>query len=284
MGWRIFMQIIVTSKKDPASLKIKNVLLEHFSFEKLSEKFHDANIFSYRDTLLITAKDDLIYLEYLDDYFNPDFYIFASRHSSQSRIPGLLVHTPGNWASKADLGGNPNTLAISNPKLIKLVLARLMHWREELKLTRFQVTMEVTHHGPTQLKRPITFVEVGSSIEEWNNGIAAQAVAFSIMESILKFNQSNYPVAIGFGGTHYCPSFNKISLETEIAFGHMAPKYAISELTSDLISQAIKKNYKQPDFAVLDWKGLPSTQRESLISLLDKLSFPWKKSKEIKRN
>jgi len=275
------MKLIVTSEKDLASQTIKEALLSYFSFEKLSESFEDYPIYLYKsDIMLVTSKTDLVYLSYLDSHFEAEFYIFASRHSSKSKLPALLVHTPGNWTEENKLGGNARSLAISNPHLMRLMLLRLKYWKDDLNLDNYLLSMEVTHHGPTNLKRPVTFIEIGSSPEEWANKEAAKAVAFTIMESIENLNQKN-KVAIGFGGTHYCPSFNKLVLEHEISMGHIAPKYVIMSLDESVVTQAIEHNANKPDFAILDWKGLTASQREHIINILDGLSFPWIKNKNV---
>ena len=40
----------------------------------------------------------------LDSYFNPQAYIFLSRHRAESGIASLTVHTTGNFKDEAILG------------------------------------------------------------------------------------------------------------------------------------------------------------------------------------
>jgi D-tyrosyl-tRNA(Tyr) deacylase len=82
-------------------------------------------------------------------------------------------------------------------------------------------------------------------------------------------DEGEAPVALGFGGGHYCPVFSvKMS---EYAFGHMAAKYALPLLTENLVSQMAERS-GGADVAVLDG-GLKGHERKKVEALLGKLEL-----------
>jgi D-aminoacyl-tRNA deacylase len=86
----------------------------------------------------------------------------------------------------------------------------------------FEVTFEVTHHGP-YLETPTLFIEIGSSEETWGHRGAAEAIARTLQAAEV----TEHPVAMGIGGGHYAPRFTETSLTRKVSFGHMLPNYAI---------------------------------------------------------
>ena len=87
--------------------------------------------------------------------------------------------------------------------------------------------------------------------------------------------------AIGIGGPHYCPNFNKIQLKSNVAISHVIPNYT-APITKEMILEAVKKTDEEVDFAVLDWKGLgTSEQRQLVLDILDKEYIRYKRSGEI---
>jgi D-aminoacyl-tRNA deacylase len=132
----------------------------------------------------------------------------------------------------------------------------------------FRVSMEATHHSPTQFETPMFFAELGSSKREWMDERPAHYLVEAILEGINA--KGKVPVAIGFGGGHYCPTFSV--LEEETAFGHMAAKYALDLISPELVSQMRDKTLDGVDHAVLD-KGLKGHQRKKVEVALKKLEI-----------
>ena len=90
-------------------------------------------------------------------------------------------------------------------------------------------------------------------------------------------------MAIGIGGPHYCPNFNKIQLESNVAISHIIPNY-VAPITEEMVREAIEKTEEEVDFAILDWKGLgKSEQRQKVLDILDKMYVRYKKSSEISK-
>ncbi len=161
-----------------------------------------------------------------------DYFVVASRHWARSGQPSLTAHATGNFG-EARLGGRPHEL-----QPVPAVAMRNVY--EALKRNPppgFSVSLEATHHSPTQFRVPMFFAEVGSSEAQWGDAEACEYLVDAILDGIA--SEAKAPSAIGFGGGHYCPKFS--IMEGEYAFGHIAAKYAISSLDDDLIRQMIEK-------------------------------------------
>ncbi len=197
--------------------------------------------------------DSALYMEGLD--LDPSVAIVASRHSSKSGTPTLTCHSPGNFG-KAEAGGNPRQLGIAPALYLREALLNL----KENSPAGYEVSFEVTHHGPTALKFPIMFVEVGSTEKEWGDMQACSFVA-GVIEKLLNSPPAEIPPAIGFGGGHYCRKFSKIS---EFALGHICPKYSIPHLDAEMLEQMITRTVPEPKAALVEKKGLGPDKRRVL--------------------
>ncbi|RLI32953.1 D-tyrosyl-tRNA(Tyr) deacylase [Candidatus Bathyarchaeota archaeon] len=191
------------------------------------------------------------------------YIIIGSRHWSESGKPCLTVHPTGNFG-KAMYGGRPRELqpTLANP--MRDVFLQLQ--RDPPK--GYTVSLEATHHSPTSFRVPMFFAELGSSEREWRDEEAAAYLAESILRGIEA--QGSAPVAIGFGGGHYCPTFTR--LEEEMAFGHICPKYALDLLNEGLIRQMVERTLDGVERAVLD-KGMKGYQRKMVTVALKRLGL-----------
>jgi D-aminoacyl-tRNA deacylase len=267
------MPAIICSEQCAASQNIKERLIER-GFSPLShEKF---KCWGKDDTLMVEVPDKLIEIEYLDEYFATDCYIFASKHRSESGKPSLTVHSCGNWGPEAVVGGKPRSLSFSSPIPKKLAFQFI----SAHPIEGFEIALECTHHGPTEMKTPLFFIEIGSTEKEWENKIAGKIIAEAILH-VCAEQQKTFRIAIGAGGTHYCPSFSKLENESDIAFGHIIPNYAIEQLQEDTFLQAIEKS--KADLLVLDWKGLKGSQREKITSFAKNAGIELTSDKELRK-
>ena len=256
--------LIVASKKDKAGINITTALSQYGKFD-----FH-------------LIEGETIYTENLDLYkINKyDFVIFASKHASEKGGKTLSIHTPGNWKN-ADFGGEPGKVCKSSALFQKQFFERLHQNVEKYELKDYKITMECTHHGPC-ITIPCMYAEIGSTETEWNDRRAAFIMAKTISETIESFQENPYnEVAIGIGGPHYCPNFNKIQLSSNIAVSHVIPQYCLP-LTEDMIKQAVTQTDEEVDFALLDWKGLgKKEERDELLKVLDRMYVSYKRTSEI---
>ena len=273
------MILIVASKTDPASLNIKQQILKNYVFYETAEIFqqnpaYDADI-NGKNLTLITLTEESVRAQTLpQDFPHAELIVFISRHSSSSGKPTLSVHTPGNFG-EAGLGGLPRTLSVSPATAMQNALKALMRYKEEFNLN-YEVSFECTHHGPS-LNLPTMFVELGSSEPQWNDLKAAEAVAHAAMSAITNFSKTSDSAVLGIGGTHYNQKFTRMALSGEAIFGHMIPKYAVSAIDSEMLSQCVEKTLEKVSLAILDWKGIQSRDKPKLLSALQEAALSYKK-------
>ena len=189
----------------------------------------------------------------LDEFFNPQAYIFLSKHSAESGIASLTAHTTGNFSDEANAGGAGRELGRSDPSLLKNYLISLSQRKE--RTPGYEITMEATHHGPTSLQKPILFVELGSSEKYWGDEEAAAVVGEAIIESLTEKKVWG-KAAIAFGGTHYPEKFTRFVMEEDVAVSFVAPKYSLEHVDDRMVKQMIQRTAAPVKYALLDWKGL----------------------------
>lgn len=277
------MPIIIVSNQDLAGKTIKKQLLELGDFEETDQEFEGNMVYEEAKTKvpLITINRRLIEADHINQFFKTDLLIFGSKHKSESERPSLLVHAPGNWAADNSYGGNPFELARASAKIIKQVLRELVTRREAAQLD-YEVTCEVTHHGPTNLASPCVFIELGSNETYWQDPRGARVVAETIIKVITEPSRGeNLHYGIGFGGPHYASNFNRVQLTTDFAVSHIAPKYVLDDLREDLVIQAIEKTVEEVKYALLDWKGMVKTQREKVTEFLGKTNLEILRIKKV---
>ena len=112
------------------------------------------------------------------------------------------------------LGARPREVGAIDPDLQKNYLIALNERKSQLE--GYEITIEATHHGPTSLRRPVLFVELGSTEKQWGDAHAAEVIADALMASLASGKKWD-KVALAFGGTHYPQKFNKVLLEGEYA-------------------------------------------------------------------
>lgn len=258
---------IITSRKNIASENIYQSLCRLFDFKLEGDvvRLKSANLYHF--------DLDMVHMEDIDKEVEGDILIFACTHKSKAGVECFCVHAPGNF-STADLGGKERKLCVAPAREIKRAyLALKRHAGGAL------VTLEATHHGPL-VSRPCMFMEIGSSEKEWREGWRADAVAKAIMD-VVNGEGDGTAAAIGFGGLHYCDSFNRVLDSGNIALGHIAPKHALASIDRDMLVQMAEKTEPKPSLAIIDWKGM-GAEKDRILGLLGELGIGWKKTKELK--
>jgi D-aminoacyl-tRNA deacylase len=97
------------------------------------------------------------------------------------------------------------------------------------------------------------------------------------MSTIDKFTILTSSSVLGIGGPHYNQKFTLMALAGEEIFGHMIPKYAVSLVDNEILSQCVEKTLEKVPLAILDWKGIRSEDKLNLLSTLEKYGLPFKK-------
>jgi len=257
--------VIIASKLDKAGMNILDKLVNCYGFRKTNEVFENNPVYELDDVKIVVINSETIYSDYLENHIKAEAVIFASRHKSEKAIPSLLAHVPGNWTKEALYGGKPKAVCIAPASLLREALLGLIEAQKEKNLDDWYVGLEVTHHGPYFEKLPVIFVELGSSEKEWGIDVAGEAVAHAIYRAA--FSKKKYQkIAAGYGGPHYT-HFAKDILETDIAIGHIIPKYVFDQITEREISMAIDRTLEKVNTVLIDWKGLKSAHRKLVLKV-----------------
>ncbi|MBP1910061.1 D-aminoacyl-tRNA deacylase [Methanolobus bombayensis] len=281
---------ILCSAADAASQNIKNHLLHNTQWEKpdqIPDDWEGLNsIYENQEIRILEIEGHHIYEDQIDEKmrtygFETDLIVVASKHKSNDGRSVLTAHFTGN-PDKADFGGRPKELSVAAPHVLRLILRNMKELAENID---YEVNMESTHHGPTDLKTPMVYAEIGSSEKQWNDPEAGDIASKAILEAIREFNASKktgkyIPIAVGFGGGHYASRQTELILGAEVTFGHNFPDYQLSFVDRNIMLQAFEKS--GADFAYFDRKSMSSKERERLAQLLDELGFVLLRESDIR--
>jgi D-aminoacyl-tRNA deacylase len=208
-----------------------------------------------------------------DQGYPASLIIFASKHKSKDMRAILTVHSTGN-VNEAKFGGTPRKLSQAAPQAVRSLLRSLKTLTEN---EEYEVTLECTHHGPSDIDVPSVFIEIGSNEPQWLDEVAGRIVA----NAILLLKDDGSPVAVGLGGTHYAPRQTALILSTDVTFGHIFPTHALNDLDESMIRQAFAGSCA--DFAYLDRKSMKAEARDKLVRMIESVGFETVKESDIKR-
>ncbi len=265
---------IVGSTADAASVNVRDRLFERAPWEK--ELDADYKVYRHEGFLLVEIGDYHVFQDGLDGKldgmgFKPEAIIFASKHRSKENRKTLTVHFTGNIA-EGKFGGRPYELAVPAPHIAASLLKSL-----KAAVSPFSVSYEATHHGPSSLKTPSVYVEIGSTMDEWSDKGAGRAIA----KAILNVDEDpEMPVFVGIGGNHYAPRETTLALEAGVAFGHIIADHAVPTVTEDVLRQAFEKSGTRA--AYLDRKSIPKEERARIEGLIDRLGCEVHAESEIR--
>jgi D-aminoacyl-tRNA deacylase len=258
--------LIIASRRDPAAQNVARDLIRLGDLRPVSETSVD--LFRQGNVLLKFVETDGIHTNSLNADVQVDAVIFASRHRSESGEPTLTTHWSGNPTSRAEFGGNPKTLSFTDPPRLRAALLALDQARETRKLD-YAVSLEATHHGPTELGVPTLFVEIGSTEKEWHDIKAAGAVAEAIWKAATEPTPGKN--AVGFGGGHYCNKQSAAIRNDGYAFSHVLSKYFFEEYDEEIVRMAFNRTIGMCRTAVIDWKGVKGADRAELLQTLSEI-------------
>jgi len=266
---------LIASTKDPASVNIKETLLNDFDFIKLEAEFENSDVYGYlidkKDIKLYTIDTELIFTNDLDKKIDADMFIFLSKHRAEEGRASLTCHPIGNFGNNKK-GGKEKTLCTCPSSFLKEILIELS---ENVEGSEYEATLESTHHGPF-MKKALLFFELGSAEKHWKDKNGAKIYVKTLMNVLSKENKDYGSVFI-IGGTHYSHVGNKVMLKTNYSVGHICPKFNFENLNDDLLEQAMEKVIPKPKFVLLDWKGL-GKEKKRILELLEKNNIEYKRS------
>ncbi len=235
------MHLIVTSAEDIASMNIREKILDMAPWKETG-LFDGSPVLSNGQYQMVLIQDIHLYWDNLDTAvmdatgMNYDTVIFASRHRSKSGLRTLTVHPLGNYGP-ADFGGKPETIVPPNPRLMTAALLLLQEKAGDLD---FEISFEVTHHGP-YLETPTFFIEIGSNEAAWPEPEPARRIASVLLELPESKTTHEDDIVLGVGGGHYAPRHTDFINRNKASMSHMVPNYALKHLNDDMVSQLKKK-------------------------------------------
>ncbi|MFB6092057.1 MAG: D-aminoacyl-tRNA deacylase, partial [Haloquadratum sp.] len=174
---------LVASRADDASVAIASALRSLVAWESHEDAdrsdadgggtYHRRGDFELRE-----FADWHLELSGVADAFSapPRFVVFLSRHAGETG-PLLTAHFTGNFGP-AEYGGEPGDLARACPNVQRAVLESFDRHAPD----GYDVGIECTHHGPTDVGAPSLFVELGSSESAWTDPAGARAVARAVLD------------------------------------------------------------------------------------------------------
>ena len=245
------MELLVAYQNDPAGFNMAKFISQ--DMEKDGELYR-GNHFD-----LITIPTPAISADWLEEKYHYDGFVFLSKHAAESGVLALTCHSTGNF-SEAKFGGKNRQLAIPHPNLQKKYLQAL--WKNRNSFSDFQITIEATHHGPTNLNKPALFIEIGTTEKQWTDTNLCNSIA-KIVIDVMKSEKKSYPVALCFGGTHYSEKFTLELINGSHALGTVIPKHALDYLDKDLFNHMLERN-KMAKTALLDWGGMGQNKQKVL--------------------
>jgi D-aminoacyl-tRNA deacylase len=222
----------------------------------------------HKNIQLHVISGNLLTLENINDlYPRADVFIFLSKHRSDSSIPTLTCHFTGNFSADNSYGGNPRQIAISYPSLQKAYLKAITAARQNV--SKYEVIIEATHHGPTSLNKPVLFVELGSSEKQWADENAAAVICDTLLHVLENGFERCEKVGIALGGTHYPRKFSKLLLESNFGLAAVASKHNLKAIDDAMLNQMIEKSIEKVTHIVLDCKGLGS-EKDRILKIVEK--------------
>ena len=205
------------------SLAEKDIVIDGFP---VMEK-NNGNIFQFVRLNDVLSHDYTKYLPLLNNYFG-DFNAagVVNWHEGASSPDKILtVHSTGDVPS--GIFGN------SNPQYLKNLISSLEENRIKYQLNDFSVMIEGTHWSGIPYKQPpalireysvpVYDIEIGSTIESWNNKTAVKILSESLLDIFSNDDQTKTLLCVG--GIHFEKAYSDIMLkrENKISIGHILP-------------------------------------------------------------
>ena len=299
--------LILASKADPASMTLYRAMLELHAWDISHSSLGKLVISNEIDAHLllideIHVKSDNIGKMHMNSADkNIDDIIVLSKHVSSSEVPAKTIHPIGVTTGQeigedGKSGGVYGTLVPPNPRLASFLRAIVRKGVQEPSLSKFDLTLEATHHGPL-MSLPTMYVEIGSSEKEWRNSALA-----SIWAEIIIDNLSNEAISdtkrwiLCIGGGHYAPRHRDILLKSNELVGHILPSYSLPNIGEEVDLQKFEKVLEaailsmraaRPEAQViahLDRKSMKSKLRTYISDKLGSFDVPVVRGKQLLAN
>jgi D-aminoacyl-tRNA deacylase len=265
---------LVVSRADRASEHVGEHVLDLVAWDEHEDDSRDAEAgggtYYTRPGFELRTFDALhLHLDGVASAFaDPSLVCFLSRHSGETG-PLLSAHFTGNFGP-AEYGGGDGELARACPAAQQAVVAALADHAPD----GYEVGIECTHHGPSDVGAPSMFVELGSSDAEWDDPAGARAVARAVLDldgaAADHVDGARTRHVVGFGGGHYAPRFARVVRETDWAVGHVGADWPLEAMgpvgdNHDVLRAAFEES--AADLALVDG------DRPRLVDAVESLGY-----------
>ena len=310
---RFMGTLLLASQEDPASMNILSEVMEIEGWGDDQEMPHgkvsrhgsgEAEVLLIEGLHIWADGIDLVH-ESVTGY-EVDDVLVLSKHASASETPALTLHAigvPGEipHGNRARSGGITGKVVPPSTMFAHLFRTMSRIAIEDNLDQEYDITLETTHHGPL-LDKPTLYLEIGSTLDRWEDKRAARVWSKTISQCLglegedsLRWGGTG-EVMLGLGGGHYAPRHKAVISETEVWVGHILANYALvfeepdgGELPLGPWQHSVKvaldstrKAFPGGDvFAHLDRKSFKGWQRQALSDLLSDLGVPILRGKQI---
>ena len=176
--------------------------------------------------------------ETVSEIIFPSRHVAASGQASLTLHPIGVPHLPlGQQGPYGGYGGAPPPPSTRLGPWWKMLLERA---KNDERVSGFDVSLEVTHHGPS-VAVPCLFIEVGSTEATWGHRGAAEVLAHLLRDGLLHGSETDWNqtvregevVVVTLGGGHYAPRASQLGAIDGVWLGHMLASYALPFIQSE---------------------------------------------------
>jgi len=288
-----------------------------------SEEEEDMNIFIcylwMQDERLLNLNEvDEHFLKYSNINCKFDDIIFLSMHRAASGKPSLTVHPIGvPWQTDVSWsGGLPGRCSPPSLRIASLYRTLYKETKRRSLDSKYQVTLEATHHGP-YVSKPVCFFEIGSTEEHWSIPECGNIMADIIISHLGLYdplidndnnsnnnnnnnddddNEIKFELVMNvIGGGHYVPKqCDGGRLGEGLYTGHAITTYALEKYFDGTIENPVQGGWQSiinesidstkisfPSAEIVyyvDKKAFLATDRHAICSFLDSKSIKWSHS------
>lgn len=277
--------LIVVNQRDVASTNQAAALRDMDAWDEIGP-VEGHPCYAFEHLRMIYLPDGLLFEDHLERRWESATgesvaeIIFPSRHVAASGQASLTLHPIGvphlGVGEQGPYGGHGGQAPPPSTRLARWWQLLLQLAPDEPAVEGFDLSLEVTHHGPT-VGVPSMFIEVGSTEATWGHEGAARLLASIIRRGLMDGHgewdaeqNKGELVLVTLGGGHYAPRANQLAALEGVWLGHMLATYALPfEKTED---GRVEGAWRQSILA-----GLDATRQAfpggSLVCSMDKKAF-----------
>ena len=316
--------LLVASRIDPAGVNMFTCLVskagiftpstEHKDVWFSTKKAYVDNNEEQDITYLWLQDQRLLELDEVDDIFCKEFnintkfddIIFLSMHKAASGKASLTVHPIGiPWLSdNSVVGGTPGRCSPPSQRIASLYRTLYKETKRRQLDSKYQVTLEATHHGP-HVSKPVCFFEIGSTEEHWSIPECGDIMADVLISHLGLYNDDNDSgkddttirnenveiVMCCIGGGHYVPKQCDGARLENMYTGHAITTYAFDGYFEGTIEKPVEGGWSSivnesitatrlsfPNAEIIyfvDKKAFIAANRNAICSLLESNDIKW---------